>query len=114
MSPLRCTVAVARFRGVAPAAAAVAPASPTLAPPKTLPPSRAWMEPVSLVPREVVEALSQHIIGQDAAKRAIAIALRNRWRRMRLSEELQSECIPKNMLLIGPTGVCFGMQKTAV
>ena len=51
--------------------------------------ARSWMEPVNLHPRAVVEALSRHIIGQDDAKRAIAIALRNRWRRTRLPQEMQ-------------------------
>ena len=59
---------------------------------------------MNLSPREVVESLSKHIIGQEDAKRAIAIALRNRWRRMRLPQELQDEIIPKNILMVGPTG----------
>ena len=66
--------------------------------------SKAWLEPVNLSPREVVDALSQHIIGQEDAKRAIAIALRNRWRRMRLPQQMQDEIIPKNILMVGPTG----------
>lgn len=57
-----------------------------------------------MTPPQVVEALSKHIIGQDDAKRAIAVALRNRWRRMRLPQELQDEIIPKNILMVGPTG----------
>lgn len=57
-----------------------------------------------MIPREVVTALSQHIIGQDAAKRAIAIALRNRWRRLQLRSDQQDEVIPKNILMVGPTG----------
>lgn len=56
-------------------------------------------------PREIVHELDRHIIGQDAAKRAVAIALRNRWRRMQLSEEMREEITPKNILMIGPTGV---------
>ena len=56
-------------------------------------------------PREIVHELDKHIIGQDAAKRAVAIALRNRWRRMQLPEELRAEITPKNILMIGPTGV---------
>ncbi len=56
-------------------------------------------------PREIVHELDSHIIGQDAAKRAVAIALRNRWRRMQLREELRNEVTPKNILMIGPTGV---------
>lgn len=56
-------------------------------------------------PREIVVALDEHIIGQDNAKRAVAIALRNRWRRMQLDEILRKEITPKNILMIGPTGV---------
>ncbi len=59
----------------------------------------------NLTPREIVHELDKHIIGQDAAKRAVAIALRNRWRRMQLDEELRAEVTPKNILMIGPTGV---------
>lgn len=59
----------------------------------------------SMTPREIVSELDKHIIGQDDAKRAVAIALRNRWRRMQLSEDLRTEISPKNILMIGPTGV---------
>lgn len=59
----------------------------------------------SMTPREIVHELDKHIIGQDDAKRAVAIALRNRWRRMQLSEDLRVEVTPKNILMIGPTGV---------
>lgn len=59
----------------------------------------------NMTPREIVSELDQHIIGQDDAKRAVAIALRNRWRRMQLPEELRVEITPKNILMIGPTGV---------
>jgi ATP-dependent HslUV protease ATP-binding subunit HslU len=59
----------------------------------------------SLTPREIVQELDKHIIGQDAAKRAVAIALRNRWRRMQVPEPLRQEITPKNILMIGPTGV---------
>ncbi len=59
----------------------------------------------SMTPREIVEELNRHIVGQDDAKRAVAIALRNRWRRMQLPEALQTEVTPKNILMIGPTGV---------
>ncbi|AQA17502.1 HslU--HslV peptidase ATPase subunit [Halioglobus japonicus] len=59
----------------------------------------------NMTPREIVSELDQHIIGQDEAKRAVAIALRNRWRRMQLPEELRAEITPKNILMIGPTGV---------
>ncbi len=58
-----------------------------------------------MTPREIVQELDKHIIGQDAAKRAVAIALRNRWRRMQVDEPLRSEITPKNILMIGPTGV---------
>jgi ATP-dependent HslUV protease ATP-binding subunit HslU len=58
-----------------------------------------------MTPREIVHELDKHIIGQDEAKRAVAIALRNRWRRMQLPEELRAEITPKNILMIGPTGV---------
>ncbi|WP_417776750.1 ATP-dependent protease ATPase subunit HslU [Stutzerimonas xanthomarina] len=60
---------------------------------------------MSMTPREIVHELNRHIIGQDDAKRAVAIALRNRWRRMQLSAELRPEVTPKNILMIGPTGV---------
>jgi ATP-dependent HslUV protease ATP-binding subunit HslU len=58
-----------------------------------------------LTPRQIVAELDKYIIGQDAAKRAVAIALRNRWRRRTLPDELRDEVIPKNILMIGPTGV---------
>ena len=58
-----------------------------------------------MTPREIVHDLDKHIIGQDAAKRAVAVALRNRWRRLQLSEDLRAEISPKNILMIGPTGV---------
>ena len=60
---------------------------------------------MSMTPREIVHELNRHIIGQDEAKRAVAIALRNRWRRMQLPAELRQEVTPKNILMIGPTGV---------
>src|SRR3989337_4034166 len=56
-------------------------------------------------PREIVSELDRHIIGQRDAKRAVAIALRNRWRRQQLEGELREEVLPKNILMIGPTGV---------
>jgi ATP-dependent HslUV protease ATP-binding subunit HslU len=59
----------------------------------------------NMTPREIVHELDRHIIGQDSAKRAVAIALRNRWRRMQVNEELRAEITPKNILMIGPTGV---------
>ncbi|WP_077342492.1 HslU--HslV peptidase ATPase subunit [Pseudocolwellia agarivorans] len=59
----------------------------------------------NMTPREIVSELDSHIVGQSDAKRAVAIALRNRWRRMQLNEELRAEVTPKNILMIGPTGV---------
>ncbi len=59
----------------------------------------------NLTPRKIVEQLDKYIIGQHKAKRAVAIALRNRWRRQRLSPELKDEVLPKNIIMIGPTGV---------
>ena len=58
----------------------------------------------SLTPRQIVAELDKHIVGQDAAKRAVSIALRNRWRRMQVAEALRTEITPKNILMIGPTG----------
>jgi len=59
----------------------------------------------TMTPREIVQELDRHIVGQHAAKRAVAIALRNRWRRMQLQPDLRDEVMPKNILMIGPTGV---------
>ena len=59
----------------------------------------------NLTPREIVEELDRHIVGQKEAKRAVAVAVRNRWRRQQLSEEMRVEVAPKNILMIGPTGV---------
>jgi ATP-dependent HslUV protease ATP-binding subunit HslU len=59
----------------------------------------------AMTPREIVQELDKHIVGQGAAKRAVAIALRNRWRRMQVDEGLRPEITPKNILMIGPTGV---------
>jgi ATP-dependent HslUV protease ATP-binding subunit HslU len=58
-----------------------------------------------LIPKEIVAELSRHIVGQEKAKRAVAIALRNRWRRMQVTEELREEIAPKNIIMVGPTGV---------
>jgi ATP-dependent HslUV protease ATP-binding subunit HslU len=58
-----------------------------------------------MTPREIVQELDKHIVGQDDAKRAVAIALRNRWRRMQVDEPLREEITPKNILMMGPTGV---------
>ncbi|MFN7094570.1 MAG: AAA family ATPase, partial [Burkholderiales bacterium] len=60
---------------------------------------------MQLTPREIVAELDKHIIGQHEAKKAVAIALRNRWRRQQISEPLRHEITPKNILMIGPTGV---------
>ena len=59
----------------------------------------------SLTPQAIVAELDKHIVGQQQAKRAVAIALRNRWRRQQVGDELRSEITPKNILMIGPTGV---------
>src|SRR3990172_4895852 len=59
----------------------------------------------NFTPREIVSELDRYIVGQDDAKRMVAIAMRNRWRRQKLSKELQEDIAPKNILLIGPTGV---------
>src|ERR1700726_4135973 len=58
-----------------------------------------------MTPQEIVHELDKHIVGQHAAKRAVAIALRNRWRRQQVAEPLRQEITPKNILMIGPTGV---------
>ena len=63
------------------------------------------MSEATMTPREIVQELDKHIVGQGEAKRAVAIALRNRWRRMQVEEPLRSEITPKNILMIGPTGV---------
>src|SRR5260370_3183296 len=67
------------------------------------PPSEPPM--TSFSPREIVSELDRHIVGQNDAKRAVAIALRNRWRRQQLAAELREEVLPKNILMIGPTGI---------
>src|SRR6187401_2872265 len=60
--------------------------------------------PLPMMPEEIVSELDRFIVGQDAAKRAVAIALRNRWRRQQLDDSLRDEVLPKNILMIGPTG----------
>src|SRR5699024_10588524 len=60
---------------------------------------------VNLTPREIVDKLDQYIVGQDDAKKSVAIALRNRYRRLQLDNNMQKEITPKNILMIGPTGV---------
>src|SRR3954449_4942055 len=59
----------------------------------------------NLTPRQIVQALDRYIVGQDAAKRAVAVAIRNRWRRQQLPAELRKDVTPKNIIMIGPTGV---------
>src|SRR5713101_3124073 len=72
-------------------------------------PSRCWNEGPShvsgMTPQEIVHELDKYIVGQGRAKRAVAIALRNRWRRLQVAEPLRQEITPKNILMIGPTGV---------
>src|SRR6187401_2568348 len=67
------------------------------------PENGAWLD--ELTPRQIVEELDKYIVGQKAAKRAVAIALRNRWRRQRVEDDLREEIMPNNIILIGPTGV---------
>ncbi|MEK6608723.1 MAG: AAA family ATPase, partial [Myxococcota bacterium] len=74
----------------------------TLAPARTLAARKAQG---ALTPREIVAELDRFIVGQRAAKRAVAIALRNRWRRQQAAPEMRDEIVPKNILMIGPTGV---------
>ena len=62
-------------------------------------------DPRSLTPRAIVEELDRYIVGQAKAKRAVAIALRNRWRRQQVPPDLRDEIAPKNIIMIGPTGV---------
>ncbi|TVP49171.1 MAG: ATP-dependent protease ATPase subunit HslU, partial [Gemmatimonadales bacterium] len=69
----------------------------------TAPETAAWLD--ELTPRQIVAELDRYIVGQDDAKKSVAIALRNRWRRQRVDEELRDEIAPNNLILIGPTGV---------
>ena len=59
---------------------------------------------MTMTPQEIVSELDKHVVGQDRAKRAVAIAMRNRWRRQQVAEPLRHEITPKNILMIGPTG----------
>ncbi|HUH41199.1 MAG TPA: AAA family ATPase, partial [Castellaniella sp.] len=63
------------------------------------------MSASTMTPKEIVSELDKHIVGQDRAKRSVAVALRNRWRRQQVAEPLRHEIVPKNILMIGPTGV---------
>ena len=83
-----------------PLSEAAAVATPKVPQPPVPPPD----DDAALTPRKICDELDTHIVGQDAAKRAVAIALRNRWRRQLLGEELRAEVVPKNILMIGPTG----------
>src|SRR5699024_9242692 len=65
----------------------------------------------AMTPREIVQELDRYIIGQNEAKRSVGIALRNRWRRQEVSDDMRREITPKNILMIGPTG--FGKTETA-
>ncbi len=79
-------------------------AAPPPTPPVELDPAEApWID--ELTPRQIVAELDKYIVGQDEAKKAVAIVLRNRWRRQRVGEELRDEILPNNLILIGPTGV---------
>ncbi len=71
--------------------------------PPAVPPQPPWLE--ELPPRQIVGELDRYIVGQEAAKRAVAIAIRNRWRRMQAAEDIRDEILPYNIILIGPTGV---------
>jgi len=73
--------------------------------PQTTPGPPQDRRPANLTPRQIVQVLDEYIIGQDDAKKAVAIALRNRWRRRNVEEEMQEEILPNNIILIGPTGV---------
>ena len=67
--------------------------------------SKGWCDMENLTPRQIVEELDKYIVGQTKAKRAVAVALRNRLRRQKVLGDLQEDIVPKNILMIGPTGV---------
>ena len=94
-----------RQRGFASAVADVVedPAPPTSSEPKVVPEENKVLE-MNLRPSDVVKELDKHIVGQEDAKKAVAIAMRNRWRRMQLPDDLKKEVTPRNVLLVGPTG----------
>src|SRR5215471_20935125 len=71
--------------------------------PQLPPPEAESQKPMT--PREIVSELDRYVVGQRAAKRAVAIALRNRWRRQQVASEMRDEIVPKNIIMIGPTGV---------
>jgi len=79
------------------------PAPPVAAPTDPNAPEAPWID--ELTPRQIVAELDKYIVGQDEAKKAVAIVLRNRWRRQRVGEDLRDEILPNNLILIGPTGV---------
>jgi ATP-dependent Clp protease ATP-binding subunit ClpA len=97
----------ARFaarRSFASAVPEVTPEDPVVIPETTTVPSANKILDMNMRPSEVVKELNKHIVGQEAAKKAVAIAMRNRWRRMQLPEDLKKEVTPRNVLLVGPTG----------
>jgi ATP-dependent HslUV protease ATP-binding subunit HslU len=71
--------------------------------PEAKPPEELWLD--EMTPRQIVAELDKYIVGQEAAKKSVAIALRNRWRRQRVDEDLRDEIVPNNIIMIGPTGV---------
>ena len=80
--------------------------SETEEPTPTTTPPLSNMYLTNLKPSEIVSSLDRHIVGQQDAKKAVAIAMRNRWRRRQLPDELRKEVTPRNVLLVGPTGKC--------
>ena len=97
----------ARFaarRSFASAVPEVIPEDPVVITETTPLPSANKILDMNMRPSEVVKELNKHIVGQEAAKKAVAIAMRNRWRRMQLPEDLKKEVTPRNVLLVGPTG----------
>ena len=88
-----------------PSAPAPPPPAPGATPPEVVPEPapQPWLE--ELPPRKIVEALNRFIVGQDAAKKAVAIAIRNRWRRSQAPDGIRDEITPYNIIMIGPTGV---------